>query len=152
MNTDIDDQIDKIPMHEMTGAKAAEQINPNSLRARLKRRKIRYFMYRLRTLEEKNHDIMPKNVPEGFVELYESQHGFDGWANFAVTWDISLHDTELVMSRMFSEAEEWERIVMAKFPQIQHDGSIKYPDMAVKKAVDEEAIHQDELREQNKSE
>ena len=133
----IDEKIDEMPMHEMTGDEALEQLDPNSLAARIERRDTRYFMYCLRSKEEKNK-ILPKNIPIDFALIYEDQLGFDGWINFAVTWDVSLHDANAIVSRAFSEQEEWERVVHAKFPRIGPNGSIKYPDMRVKEAVDEE--------------
>jgi len=145
MTSDIDIQIDKIEMHEMTGEEALKQINPNSLKARLKRRQIRYWLYSLKSNFLSNKKLSDK-IPKGFKEKYEEQHGFDGWGNFAATWDVELHDPEVLVSRLFSEEEEWHRIIMAKFPQIQPDGSIKYPDMRVKKAVDEEIKNQEELK------
>jgi len=150
MTSDIDIQIDKIKMHEMTGEEALKQINPNSLKARLNRRQIRYWLYKIKgSLTERSDGTfttLPEDIPSGFQESYEEQHGFDGWGNFAVTWDVELHDPEVLVSRLFSEEEEWHRIIMAKFPQIQPDGSIKYPDMRVKKAVDEEIKNQEELK------
>ena len=101
-------------------------------------------MYSMRSAE--NGKTLPEDIPDDFSEKYETQRGFDGWKNFATTWDVSLHNPEVIMSRMFSEEEEWERVVLAKFPQIQHDGSIKYPDMSVKEKVDKE------IEEQTKSE
>ena len=62
-----------------------------------------------------------------------------------------LHDPDVLVSRMFSEEEEWHRIIMAKFPTIQPDGTIKYPDMRVKEAVDKEAVNQAELKKKRNS-
>jgi len=142
MESEIDKQIDDIAMHEMTGEEALKQINPNSLRARVKRRDVRYLLYKFRgsVIERSDGSFtqLPDNIPKGFKKKYEDQDGFDGWKNFSITWDVALHDPELIINRMFSEEEEWQRIIQAKFPQIQPDGKIKYPDMRVKKAVDKE--------------
>ena len=150
METEIDRQIDKIEMHEMTGEEALKLINPNSLKARLNRKKIRYWLYAHKSVLKLRNDgserPLPDDVPKGFKEKYEEQHGFDGWENFATTWDVELHDPDVVISRMFSEEEEWQRVILAKFPQIQPDGSIKYPDMRVKKAVEKEAKIQEDLK------
>lgn len=137
MKTEIDNVIDEIPMHEMTGEEAVKLLNPNSLKARIYRKNTRYKLYCLKSREEKGK-IIPSNITEEFVKHYEDQHGFDGWKNFAVNWDVALHDPDTIVARMFSDEEEWHRIVMAKFPQIQPDGSVKYPDLRVKEAIDAE--------------
>ena len=142
--TSIDEKIDEIPMHEMTGDEALKLLDPNSLAARVERRDTRYFMYCLRSKAEKNK-VLPDSIPVDFALRYENQIGFDGWINFATTWDVSLHDASIVVSRAFSEVEEWERVLHAKFPQIQPDGSVKYPDMRVKEAIDTELKEQGRL-------
>ena len=157
-NKSIDEQIDELPMHEMTGEEALKMIDPNSFSHRITRRDVRYKLYCKRTeaenainiavatkVKEKHPKVkiprkvvLPK-IDKEFVKLYEEQDGFDGWKNFATTWDVALHDATVVVSRAFSEAEEWDRVVRAKFPKIEPGGKIVYPDMAVKKAVDAEA-------------
>lgn len=144
MKKTIDELIDELPMHEMDAEEAISQLDPNSLAARLERRNIRYALYCMRSKQE------GKNMPEDFdynlTDKFEKQDGFDGWKNFATTWDVALDNPYSVVSRHFSEAEEWERVVQAKFPQIQPDGSVKYPDMKVKKAVDKEAKNQEKIK------
>lgn len=144
MTKSIDETIDDLPMHEMTGEEAVAQINPNSLTARLERRKVRYALYCMRSKQEGK--TLPNDFDSTLPSKFEEQDGFDGWKNFAITWDVALHDTYKVVSRHFSEAEEWERVVQAKFPQLQPDGSVKYPDMAVKRAVDKEVKNQAKLK------
>ena len=140
----IDEKIDEMPMHKMTGEEAVKQLDPNSLAARLERRDIRYFMYCLRSKAEKNK-ILPDAIPIDFALIYEAQIGFDEWINFAITWDVSLHDAKVIVSREFSEQEEWERVVHAKFPKIGPNGTIEYPDMRIKKAMDLELKKQGRL-------
>jgi len=135
MRTDIDDQIDEIEMSEMTGDEAIKQIDPNGLSARIVRRESRYKLYKIRYAIDKDKKI-PKAYSKKFRKSYEEQVGFDGWHNFAITWDVALHDPATVVSRMFSEAEEWERTVKAKFPQILPGGKIVYPDLSVQEKVE----------------
>lgn len=135
--TELDTQIDEIEMTEMTGKEALRQIDPNGLAARLKRRDTRYMLYTMKRCEEKGWDLPKKQgYTKKFIKSYESQVGFNGWDNFAVTWDVALHDPETIVSRMFSEQEEWERTIKAKFPQILPGGKIIYPDLSVKEKVE----------------
>ena len=136
MQTPIDTEIDDLPMHEMDTEKAIAKLDPNSIQARIKRKQIRYQLYCLRSQTEGKP--LPENLDKTLVGHFMLQPGFDGFKNFAVTWDVALHDPMKVVSRNYSETEEWDRVVQAKFPQIQPDGSIKYPDMKVKEAVDTE--------------
>ena len=143
MNTEIDDIIDDLPMHEMDTIDALASINPNSLRARLDRRKVRYFLYSLRSIETGKK--APADLPKELASQIESQDGFDGWKNFANTWDVALNNPYKVVSRRFSEEEEWDRVVQAKFPKIKPDGGVHYPDMEVKAKVDDEIENQKEI-------
>ena len=97
MRDPIDDQIDNLPMHEMSTEEALKAIDPNSLAARLTRRKVRYFLYCLRS--QLDGKTMPADFPADLPGKIMLQKGFDGWANFANTWDVSLHDPYLVVSR-----------------------------------------------------
>ena len=137
MTNPIDTQIDDLPMHDMETIDALASIDPNSLKARLERKRIRYFLYCLRSMDQGKEG--PEDIPADLIGKITLQKGFTGWHNFAVNWDVALNNPYKVVSRQYSEEEEWERVVMAKFPQIKPDGNVEYPDMDVKKAVDEEA-------------
>lgn len=137
MRTEIDNEIDEIEMTEMTGAEASVKLDTTSLNDRIVRRDVRYKMYKIKHLIGKEAKIPERIATEEFVKSYEDQVGFDGWDNFAVTWDVALHDPDTVVSRMFSEDEEWERTIRAKFPQIEPGGKINYPDLSVQKKVEE---------------
>jgi len=138
MRTPIDDQLDTMDS-EFTGAQMSKKLNPNSIQARILRRDTRYKLYTIRTCVGK---ALPITESAEFLQNFQTQLGFDGWDKFAITWDVSLNDPFKVVSRKFSEIEEWENTVKAKFPQIQPDGSVKYPDLNVKKSVDKEAKKQ----------
>lgn len=144
----IDEVIDDLPMHKMTGEEAIKKVNPNSLSARLERRQVRYALYCMRSKQEGK--ILPEDFDSTLPSKFEEQEGFDGWSNFAITWDVTLHNPYKITSRHFSEAEEWERVVQAKFPQIQPDGTVRYPDLSVKIAVDKESKNQAKLKKRKK--
>lgn len=133
----IDEVIDDLPLHEMTEEEMENAIDPNSMAARLERRQVRYWLYCLRSNAEKEKPL-PDSLPAGFRSRYVDQLGFDGWENFAVNWDVALHDPSTIVSREHSEAEVWDLVVQAKFPQLTPDGSVKYPDLSVQRAVEEE--------------
>ena len=98
-----------------------EDVQRESLRPLLTRRRVRYVMYRLMyeaTEDKPTGDI----VPEGFKEYFEAQKWFDGWDKFGITWDVGdpVHpkprgseDPLEVVPRYISVQEEWEEVVDA---------------------------------------
>jgi hypothetical protein len=64
-------------------------------------------------------------LPEGFLEFYEGQEWFDGWANYNTTWDIEhVFDEDMkplleefrpltVTARYESVWEEWDQVIDA---------------------------------------
>lgn len=100
---------------------------------RRQRKELRYKCYRMRT--EATEGPSPPNGFREAVAHLETMKGFDGWKNFAITWDISMEDITKIVSRQFSEFEEWDRVVKAKFPIIEPGGNIVYPDKKVEEAV-----------------
>lgn len=134
--TEIDASIDEIEMTDITGDEALAQIDPNGLSARLTRREARYKLYKIRYALEKGKKLSNAKKAKKEREFYEDQVGFDGWENFAMSWDVALHNPDVIVSRMFTETEEWERTVLAKFPRIEPGGKIVYPDLSVQKKVE----------------
>ena len=72
----------------------------------LPRRKIRYWLYRFRT--EATGGAKATNAPRGMKVHFESKPYFDGWDGFANTWDVDNEDPFKIVSRRFTELEEWE--------------------------------------------
>jgi hypothetical protein len=138
MRTEVDDTIDAMK-DGLTGEQMNKAINPNAISARIRRKNTRYNLYSLKNATISGNVL---DISDDFKSIYTMQDGFDGWSNFAITWDVALDQPEKVVSRRFSDEEEWERTVQAKFPQVQADGSIKYPDLKVERAVKEEATRQ----------
>lgn len=102
---------------------------------RRERKVVRYKLYRLRTEAEGKSGA--QEIDKQFRTQFESQPEFKGWRFFGQLWDVSLVDPYVVVGRDFTEQEEWESIVRAKFPQIAPDGSgrVVYPDIEVKRRV-----------------
>lgn len=79
------------------------------------RKQIRYRLFRLRS--EAVDEIEFDDTPKGFKKFYADQKWFDGWENFAVTWDVGdpenpeprgSGDPLEVVPRYMSIEEEWE--------------------------------------------
>lgn len=71
------------------------------------KRKIRYWCYRLQA--EATGGNSSKGKPAGLKPYYEKQKWFDGWENFAITWDVEADDPFTTKPRWESVHEEWER-------------------------------------------
>lgn len=63
----------------------------------------------------------PSNMPEGFVESFESQDKFRGWGAFGKTWDVSDADPWTIIFRDKSIDEEWNEVLLAKVPVLELD-------------------------------
>ena len=78
----------------------------------LTRAQLRYHCYAMREQGECD----PKAKP--LLDKIEEMEHFDGWKNFAMTWDFITHGGEKVLTiplklrwKKFSEAREWEATV-----------------------------------------
>lgn len=76
------------------------------------RRRIRYWMFRLRT--EANEDRPADGLPEGLKSFYEDSEHFDGWENFATTWDVTEQNPLVTTWRFQSVEEEYEQKLEAE--------------------------------------
>ena len=90
---------------------ADKLVPPGSVREDLHtytlRRRIRYWCFRLRSEEE--GISKSKGKPAGLKPFYEKQEWFDGWENFAATWDLDDEDPFKTVPRWESVHEEWDR-------------------------------------------
>lgn len=70
------------------------------------RRRIRYHLYRLRSEHE---DLVPATKESKRIgAYYESEQGFDGWLNFARTWDVAHEGShDRIVTRLHTEEQEW---------------------------------------------
>lgn len=135
----LDKELEEVELADMSideVEKTVKAFSTEGLKIRSDRKKVRYQLYRLRTEAEGK---CANASTEEFIKSFEDQEFFDGWNNFATTWDVSFDDPMRIVHRTLSEQEEWDNVVKAKFPQITHDGKVVYPDMKVKAKVDKEA-------------
>lgn len=134
----LDEKIEDIELADMSEEEVTRTVKAFSsegMKMRAERKKVRYQLYRLRTDAEGkcSHDSSKE-----FVKSFEDQAIFDNWRNFGTTWDVSLTDPMMIVRRDLSEQEEWDDLVRRTYPQITHDGKVVYPDIKVKKRVDDE--------------
>jgi hypothetical protein len=133
---DLDEQIEALEdLHEMTETEIERTVSAFSVEGRelrAQRKNIRYRLYRLRTEKE---GLSASGETDDFRQRFENQAGFDGWLNFAVTWDVAFEDPYRIVSRRLSQEEEWNEVLRAKIPIIK-DGKLVYPDINVRKRVE----------------
>lgn len=67
---------------------------------------------------------VPIDVPEGFVESFECQDNFRGWANYHVTWDVFEDDPWKCVLREKSQEQEWNDTLEKVCPVITPEGEI----------------------------
>jgi hypothetical protein len=138
----LDEEIERLELHEMSGTeieRTVKAFSKEGIELRAKRKKIRYKLYRCRTVKAGS---CASDCTLGFKRSFEKQPFFAGWLKFAVTWDVAFDDPRRIVNRDLSEAEEWAEIVKAKFPQLDHNGKVTYPDINVRKRVEAEARKQ----------
>lgn len=143
---EVDKKIEKLELSDMSTKEVERTVKAFSsegLQLRADRKKVRYQLYRLRTEAEGRGAA---DSDKKFIDTFEKQPFFDGWINFASTWDVAFDDPTRIVHRTLSEQEEWDNIVRAKFPTITHDGKVLYPDMKVRDKVDKEAKRREESK------
>lgn len=101
------------------------------------RKKVRYQLYRLQS-QKLGRSSADDVVEDGLVQKMEKDPNFGGWRFFGITWDVALDDPYRCVHRDKSIREEWDELVAAKFPRIESDGRIVYPDITVRNAVEKE--------------
>lgn len=135
----LDRQIEDLELDEMSESEinvVIKAFSPEGVKLRAERKKVRYQLYRTRTEAEGK---CQSDVETSFKEIFEKQAGFTGWRFFATNWDVAFDDPYRVVSRHLSEQEEWDNVVKSKFPTILDGGRVSYPDLQVKKRVEEES-------------
>ena len=83
--------------------------------------KIRLASLRSKALynREPNYDF-----PEGFIESFENQENFRGWANYHVTWDVFEDDPWRCVLRKKSQEQEWHETLEKVVPVITPEGIV----------------------------
>lgn len=89
----------------------------------LSRREVRYRLYRIQSGK-----IV--NAQDGIKKFFESQTHFDGWHNFAITWDVGEEDNFpeghwLVIKRRKSVLQEWEEVVAQHVQEFPVEGELQ---------------------------
>jgi hypothetical protein len=74
-----------------------------------KRHDIRYACFRVQK-ELAEGVKCPKKLHK-LVQPLEELKGFEGWRNFAVTWDVSTPDPPTIVKRMWSIEQEHEQML-----------------------------------------
>jgi hypothetical protein len=73
----------------------------------LPRRQVRYWCFRFKT--EADGGVSAQGAPRGLKQRLEKEDAFEGWKNFAVTWDVDEDEPLVAIPRNFSVWEEWGR-------------------------------------------
>lgn len=132
-------EIEELELADMSASEIEEVIaamSQEGLELRRARKKVRYQLYRCRTESEGKGAA---EVDDEFKKRFEEQPFFDRWQFFGTTWDVAFDDPYRIVHKDKSEQEEWDELVAAKFPTVGHDGKITYPDIKVRKRVEDEA-------------
>lgn len=147
---ELDEKVEELDLHDLSEkdiSRVVSGISQEGMTLRRQRKNVRYQLYRLKA-ESFGSTF---NVSEKeFIERFENDPAFEGWKKFAETWDVSLDDPYRIVSRKISQADEWDALVRAKFPQVAIGGGITYPDVKVKEKVDAEIIVQNKKKKAKK--
>lgn len=87
------------------------------------RHDIRYACFRIQN--EKNGGAKAEKAHWKTAKKIEKIEGFEGWRNFAITWDVSMPEPLVIVKRKWSIFQEWnqtlERIAIP-LTRIRTDG------------------------------
>lgn len=102
----------------------------------MNRKEVKYLLARLRTYAEtKRSDcptVEPPELPQGFLESFESQEAFRGWVNYHVTWDVDSDDHWKVVPLGQSLEEKWHGDLEKVIPVLTEDGIVSAEEWAQK--------------------
>jgi len=132
----LNNKIENLDLSDMSKNeidKVIKSFSPEGLELRRKRKAIRYQLYRLRTESEGKASA---DSTDEFRESFSNQPLFDGWRFFGTTWDVAFDDPMRIVHKDKSEQQEWDELVAAKFPTIDANGKVSYPDINVRKKVE----------------
>ena len=135
---ELDNEIEELELHDMTFdqiERTVSAFSPEGMEMRRARKQVRYQLYRLRSEAEGKSQ---SQSTEDFKKSFESQPLFDGWRMFGTTWDVSMDDPYRIIHKDISEQDEWNEVIKAKFPAIDANGKLTYPDIKVRKKVENE--------------
>ena len=84
-------------------------LKKNGLYERTILRKARYYCFKMRSHIVEGRVLI--EGPKGFIKFVESLPGFAGWPHFAVSWDIYGSNPFMVVLRLQSVWQEWDRVM-----------------------------------------
>lgn len=84
----------------------------------MNRREIRYLCARLKS-EQEGLSASP-DLPEDFIEKFESQQRFRGWENYGVTWDVDEDDPWTIKFLSMSLEQQWHQELMNAVPELAY--------------------------------
>lgn len=150
MQNKIEHEIEEIELHDKSVneiTRIVKALSSEGMALRHKRKKIRYQLYRLRS---EALGMCSRLCDDDFVKIFESQNDFTHWREFSIHWDVAFDDPYCVVHRTRSTLEEWNDIIKAKYPQINQNGGIDYPDIKVKEKIEAEAKNQEKINMKHK--
>jgi len=142
MQRELDNEIEELELHDKSVTQIERIVKAYSVEGmalRRKRKTIRYQLYRMRS---EALGITNRLCSDEFVKIFESQNDFTNWREFSEHWDVAFDDPYRVVHRTRTTLEEWNDIVKAKYPQINENGGVSYPDIKVRKKIEAEAKEQ----------
>jgi len=136
MSDKLSREIDALDdLDEITEEDFVRIIKGNSSEAFKMRRDRKNVRYRLYRIQKEFLGGPASGDSEGLREKFEADPNFKGWRWFSVTWDVALDDPFRIVRRDISVEEEWNEIIKAKFPTVNEDGRVTYPDIKVREKV-----------------
>lgn len=138
----IDNDIEEIELYDKTPDQIeiiVKGLSTEGMVLRKERKKIRYELYRMRS---EALGMCSRTCTDEFAKQFEKQMDFTYWRDFSVHWDVALDNPYRVIHRTRSTLEEWNDLVAAKYPQINANGGIDYPDIKVRHKIEAEAEKQ----------
>jgi hypothetical protein len=132
----LDNEIEELDLSEMSPneiEKVVKSFSEEGVKLRRARKEIRYQLYRL---QSEANGISTAKSTKKFINAFESQPLFGGWRFFTITWDVAFDDPMRIVHKDKSALEEWNELVKAKFPTIDHNGKVSYPDINVRKKME----------------
>ena len=88
-----------------------DHLKRHNLLGRTKKRKLRYWCFRIRLSEVENKKHLLEGVPKGLKAFVEKLPGFAGWEYFAVSWDLHGENPFMVVLRIQSVWEQWDAVM-----------------------------------------
>lgn len=83
------------------------------------KRRVRYYCFAMQRKASGEQDKV--RVPKKMIDYFESMPQFEGWKNFAGTWDVEASNPLKIFFRNFSVHEEWDATMRRVVPELPVD-------------------------------